>query len=34
MIPSNDLSVAILSNYDEFESKKYANKIAGIFLIK
>ncbi|AAS42081.1 hypothetical protein BCE_3171 [Bacillus cereus ATCC 10987] len=31
MIPSNDLSVVILSNYDEIESKKYANKIVKIF---
>jgi len=28
------LSVVVLSNYDGFESKKYANEIAGIFLEK
>lgn len=32
--PKEYLSVAVLSNYDEFESKKYANKIAGIVLEK
>lgn len=31
MILSNDLFVVILSNYDEIESKKYANKIVEIF---
>lgn len=32
--PKEYLSVAVLSNYDEFDSKKYANKIAGIVLEK
>ncbi len=32
--PKEYLSVVVLSNYDEFDSKKYANKIAGIVLEK
>ncbi|MEF7658695.1 serine hydrolase domain-containing protein [Bacillus thuringiensis] len=32
--PEEYLSVAVLSNYDEFDSKKYANKIAEIVLEK
>lgn len=32
--PKEYLSVAVLSNYDEFDSKKYANKIAEIVLEK
>ncbi|EEM56320.1 Beta-lactamase [Bacillus thuringiensis serovar monterrey BGSC 4AJ1] len=32
--PKENLSVAVLSNYNEFDSKKYANKIAEIVLEK
>lgn len=32
--PKEYLSVVVLSNYDEFDSKKYANEIAGIVLEK
>ncbi len=32
--PEKFLSVAVLSNYDEFDSKKYANEIAAIVLEK
>lgn len=32
--PEKYLSVAVLSNYDEFDSKKYANEIAAIVLEK
>ncbi|PFD64283.1 serine hydrolase domain-containing protein [Bacillus thuringiensis] len=32
--PKVYLSVVVLSNYDEFDSKKYANEIAGIVLEK
>ncbi|MED0934478.1 serine hydrolase [Bacillus mobilis] len=32
--PKEYLSVVVLSNYDEFDSKKYANKIAGLVLEK
>ncbi|KAA0760304.1 peptidase M15, partial [Bacillus sp. TE8-1] len=32
--PKEYLTVVVLSNYDGFDSKKYANEIAGIILEK